>query len=497
MKNYLLFFLLLLPNTCFCCSLIKITKDGKTLVANNEDYIFPNVKMSVEPAEAGKFGVIYFGNDDNYILRTKYSDFFPQGGINEAGLMFDYFSANSAICSDTVKKPAINDDLVKEIMKNCSNVKQVKEIFEKYCTCDYAIAFFTDKNGDYLIVDNGRIMIGNDKKYVQTNFHHWEKSNCWRYDTAWTLINRSYNFSVDFCVKVANAMHQEYSMGGTQYTYIGDLDKGLIYLYYYHDFKNVKIFNIKEELKKGKRVIYIPDIFPGNLKGSENVKAFNQHRALIERLTDTLVMSNQINLKEIEDSITSIPKDERFNGVYHSSMDLFSWHLCEAGNYWWNRGNYNYASEIYSFTKIPYPFSWGCYNNLGYLYNKQKVYNLALENFVICHGLYNNANVLPYIDSIKNRFPTPDSVDLIKCCGYFQAGQYFLKIVYKEGKYYITQGSPNGESESKMSHPVIGKYIVMDDASIVFSDFNGLQYIQLVIYYNSERRGYVYTRTKI
>lgn len=485
---------MLISNYSFCCSLIKITKDGKTLVANNEDYIFPNVKMGIEPAENCKYGVIYFGNDDNYILRTKHSDFFPQGGVNEAGLMFDYFSVNSATCIDTIKKPVITDDLVKQIMKNCSDVNQVKEMYEKYNTCNYGIAFFTDKKGDYLIVDNGRIMHGNNSKYVQTNFHHWEKSNCPRYDTAWSMINKSYEFSVDFCLRVANAMHQEGSMGGTQYTYVGDLNKGMIYLSYYHDFKNVKIFNIKEELKKGKRVIYIPDLFPDNAKGWENVNGFNSHRALIERLTDTIVLSNPIKLKAIEDSITSIPKDKRFDGVYHYSMEVFSWHLCEAGNYWWNRGNYNYASEIYSFTKKLYPFSWGSYNNIGYLYKDMKAYNLALENFVICHGLYSNANVLPYIDSIKHQYPTPDSADLMMCCGYFQTGRYSLKIDYKDDKYCITLGYPNGEIESKIGQSVIGKYIVMDDASIVFSDLNGSQYNQLMIYYNSERRGYVYKR---
>jgi tetratricopeptide (TPR) repeat protein len=496
MKNSLLLFLVLMSNYSFCCSLIKITQDSKTIVANNEDNYFPNSKMSIEPAENCKYGVIYFGNDFDYIQKTKYSDFLPQGGINEAGLMFDFFSANSVICSDTIKKPAFTDNLIKEIMKNCSNVHQVKEIYEKYSTCDYGIAFFTDKNGDYLTIDNGRIILGNNKKFVQTNFHNWEKGNCGRYDTAWALIYKSYDYSVDFCLKVASATHQEWSMGGTQYTYIGDLDKGLIYLYYYHDFNSVKIFNIKEELKKGKRILYIPDLFPENLKGWENVNAFNHHRSLIEKLTDSLVVSNKVRLKEIEDSIAGIIYDKRFDGLYFYSMELFSWHLCKAGDFWFEKNNYDYASEIYAFTKKLYPFSWGSYNNLGYLYKELKVYNLALENFIICHGLYSNANLLPYIDSIKHQFPTADSANLMMCCGYFQTGKYYLAIDYKDGKYYVKTYLSNGSTESRIGESVIGKYIVMDNASIVFSDSNGSQYNQLIIYYNSERRGYVYKRTK-
>lgn len=486
-----------MSNYSFCCSLIKITQNGKTIVANNEDGPFPNEKISIEPGENGKFGVIYFGNDDDLIGSTKSSNFFPQGGVNEAGLMFDYFSVNSVTCSDTIKKPPIANDLVKQIMENCTTVNQVREIFEKYNTCNYGIAFFTDKKGDYLIIDYGRIIQGNKSNFVQTNFHVWEKSNCRRYDTAYAMINNSYKFSVGFCKRVANAMHQEWSMGGTQYTYIADLNKGFVYLYYYHDFKKVKIFNIREELKKGKRVLYIPDLFPDNVKGWENVNAFNANKAIIERLADFSVISNSYKLKEIQDSISTVSKDKRFEGSYISSLELFSLILCNAGNFWYDKGNYDYASEVYSLTKKIYPFSWGSYYNLGNLYKKQKEYNQALENFIICHGLYNNADVLPNIDSIKGQFPVPEIADLMMCCGYYKTGSYTLNIEYKDGKYCITIGFPNGETESKIGQSVIGKYIVMDDASIVFSDLNDSQYNQLMIYFNSDRRGYVYKRTKI
>jgi len=498
MKNSLFLFLLLISNYSFCCSLIKITHNGKTIVANNEDGSFPNVKMSIEPAEKGKFGVVFFGNNDNYILKTKYSDFFPQGGINEAGLMFDYFSANSAICSETNKKPNINDDLVKGIMKNCSTVYQVRDIFEKYNTCGYGIVFFTDKKGDYLIIDNGRIILGSKSNWVQTNFHPWEKSNCWRYDTASSMINKSYKFSVDFCLNVANAMHQEWSMGGTQYTYIGDLDKGLIYLYYYHDFKKVKIFNIKKELKKGKRIIYIPDLFPDNVKGWENVKAFNKHKTLIERLTDTMVLSNRIKLKEIEDSIINLKKDERFNGIYFNSMELFSNHLCEAGDYWRDRKNYSYSSEIYSFTKKLYPFSWGSYNNLGYLYKEEKEYQLAIENFIICQGLVSNTDYIAEIDSLSERISHQDSLSYKARCGYYYSDdKHFSIIEYKDKKYNAYCGNSIDaidSSDSRTGKPILDNYIVMDDASVVFSDLRDSLFNKLMFYFSTDKRGYKFQR---
>lgn len=495
MKNSLILVLLLIANSSFCCSLIKITQNGKTIVANNEDGPFPNEKISIEPGENGKFGVIYFGNDDDLIGSTKYTNFFPQGGINEAGLMFDYFSVNSVTCSDNIKKLIITNDLVKQIMKNCSTVNQVKEIFEKYNTCNYGLTFFTDKKGDYLIIDYGRIILGNKSNYVQTNFHIWEKSNCWRCDTANVMINKSYHFSVKFCAGVANAMHQEWSMGGTQYTYIGDLDKGIIYLYYYHDFKKVKIFNIKEELKKGKRILYIPDLFPDNVKGWENVTAFNHHKAIIERLADSSVISNSTKLKEIKDSIRIISNDKRFEGSYINSLELLSLILCNAGDYWYNKGNYNYASEVYSFTKRIYPFSWGSYSNLGYMYKEQKEYYPSLENFVICQGLNSNPNYISEIDSISKKISMSDNLSHKARCGYYYAGDKFYSIIeYKDKKYYAYCSNPNDEIELKTGKPVLDKYIVMDDASVVFSDLKDSLFNKLMFYYSTDKRGYKYQR---
>lgn len=495
MKNILFLVFLLLSDFSFCCSLIKITQNGKTIVANNEDGPFPNSMISIEPAENGKYGVIYFGNNDFNIKNTKYSGFYPQGGINEKGLMFDYFYVLPVNCSDTVKKPEYSNEFIKDIMNNCSNVHQVKDIFDKYSTCGYGLTFFTDKEGDYLIIDNGRIILGNRSTFVQTNFHPWEQSGCWRYDTANVLINKSYQFSKDFCINVANATHQESSMNGTQYTYIGDLDKGLIYLYYYHDYKNVKIFNIKDELKKGKKVIYIPDLFPYNSNGWENVNVFNHHKSIIERLTDTLVMSNPDKLNEIKDSILIISKDKRFAGCDYYFLDLFSFYLCKAGDYWFDI-NFNYASEIYSFTKKLYPFSWGSYHDLGYLYKEQKKYQLALDNFVICQGLNSSPFYISEIDSLKKKIPYTDSLYSKKSCGHFYTGKFDLIIENRNGKNYVYTIYPVERIESRIGEFVPPGNIVMDDASIIFSNPNDSIYYELDIYYNSEKRSYTYKRVE-
>lgn len=51
---------------------------------------------------------------------------------------------------------------------------------------------------------------------------------------------------------------------GTLLTSIYDLNKGIVNLYFYHDYNNVVAFNLKEELAKGNHSFEIPSLFPAN-----------------------------------------------------------------------------------------------------------------------------------------------------------------------------------------------------------------------------------------
>ena len=74
-------FFLLAAHTSQACSMYKLTKDGKTIVGNNEDFLSPNGQFWYEAGSKGQHGVLYMGFLNN----------FAQGAINEAGLMFDGF----------------------------------------------------------------------------------------------------------------------------------------------------------------------------------------------------------------------------------------------------------------------------------------------------------------------------------------------------------------------------------------------------------------------
>lgn len=54
-----------------------------------------------------------------------------------------------------------------------------------------------------------------------------------------------------------------------------DVNRGLIYLYHFHNYENVVVINLEEELKKGKHTIDIPSLFPDTYAAIRYMKRYN------------------------------------------------------------------------------------------------------------------------------------------------------------------------------------------------------------------------------
>ena len=116
------------------------------------------------------------------------------------------------------------------------------------------------------------MMIGNENKYIITNFcpsttSDKEKLNFDRYKRGnYFLLNHTNDSSSNYCLALVDTMHEcRNKIGdGTMYSFIADLEKGNLSLYFYHDFKHTKKFNLKVELAKGNHTFEMLDIFPPN-----------------------------------------------------------------------------------------------------------------------------------------------------------------------------------------------------------------------------------------
>jgi len=254
-KHFIIFSILSmnLKLLVFPCTVFNATKNGKTLVGNNEDNIHIYSKIRIIPASEGKYGVIYFCHNS----------MFPEGGMNDQGLFFDVAACPPSQGPVSPGKPPlpwkVNHNLNLEFLQKCANVEEALELVQSY-SYPYKMrsqTMFVDKSGSSAIIGwiNGEFKITRKKGacQVMTNFSisNPELGNfpCQRYKIASEMLKKS-NVSVKSFCNILSAAHTE-GKYGTAYSNIYDLNNGLIYVYNQHDFENVVIINIEDELKKG------------------------------------------------------------------------------------------------------------------------------------------------------------------------------------------------------------------------------------------------------
>jgi Acyl-coenzyme A:6-aminopenicillanic acid acyl-transferase len=259
------FMMLLSISNAIPCSMYKITMNGKTIVGNNEDSWRLTSRIWFEKGTEGKYGAAYVGYSDKP---------FADGGINEYGLAWDGFTVLPRKLKDqSTKKHGFSFGDMKTIMQKCKTVDEVYSILNQnnLSSLNGSMLLFIDKAGKYLVVEADTLIPGNDPTYVLANFCPSQTKDLsavklGRYNRGVDFLKNKIDTSINFCTALSDTMHEcrKKTGDGTLYTNIYDLNEGIIYLYFYHDFKKSVRFNIKEELAKGDHVLGIPSLFPPN-----------------------------------------------------------------------------------------------------------------------------------------------------------------------------------------------------------------------------------------
>jgi hypothetical protein len=249
---------LLLPaGPALPCTAFLVTGDGQVLMGNNEDFWNPEVRIWFVPAEEGRFGRVYLGFDNLY----------PQGGMNEKGLAFDGFATASYPMHKQEGKEVFRGRLLDEVMATCATVEDVVEMLAHHDLrfLERAMLMYSDKSGDSVIIEGDEFLRKEGSFQVVTNFYQSRQENdrarCPRFNVAVGKLEAAKEVSIARCRRVLAATAQEGS-APTQYSNVFDLKKGLIYLYHFHNFQEVVVFDLRMELKKGEHVLKIADLFP-------------------------------------------------------------------------------------------------------------------------------------------------------------------------------------------------------------------------------------------
>lgn len=242
----LLSFLLIGPDL-FSCTAFAVFRDGKSLFANNEDYVWTNTYIEFNPPETGKYGRVYLG----------YTNIpSPQGGMNDQGLCFDTFGMPYLEVLNSVNLPYPPGDLKTMIMEQCATVEEVIDIFSMYnlTMMEYGQMIVSDRFGNSAIIEGDSIIYINGDYQVCTNFYHSHPElggwPCWRYNTVVNMMAEPDTMTLNRAKEIIFACHQAGSYG-TTYTNVFDMNTGNIKLYC-RDYFDVEIsLNLFDELAQG------------------------------------------------------------------------------------------------------------------------------------------------------------------------------------------------------------------------------------------------------
>lgn len=260
--KYLALYCVLSCQNINACTIFNITMDGKTLVGNNEDFIYSDSKVWFIPKTEDSYGYMLFGFGSN--------SYWPMGGMNSEGLFFDDALTPSINFKYDPNKITTNHSVAELMLKKCSTTEEAIRFLKNYNinTLKISHMMIVDKLGKSAIIEwceDSICVFVKEKNYqILTNFNIYSKPaivDYGRYGVCERYLRNCNTASIDYVKKILNAVHQkgEYT---TVYSNIYDLTERKVYVYYRHNFSYKYVFDIKEELDKGWHMIDLTILFP-------------------------------------------------------------------------------------------------------------------------------------------------------------------------------------------------------------------------------------------
>ena len=272
-----------LPLCASACTFFKVTQNGYTMVGNNEDAWSVDPRIWFENGKEGEYGAVYLGQNNST----------PQGGMNVAGLMFDGLRSPVKSFVMTAGKPPIRfDDLARRVLRSCANVLEAAAVIRTFdfSQLNGAYLILVDRSGAYLVVEADTLFTGNEANYAVTNFclstcTDFDSVPSERYQRGRAMLAAGADTSLAFCTSVVDGMHAcRKKLGeGTLYSNILDPQRGLVHLYFYHDYTTQRTFNLSEELAKGDHNLDMIALFPPNAEFRRLVAYRTPHNSIALR----------------------------------------------------------------------------------------------------------------------------------------------------------------------------------------------------------------------
>ncbi|MBU1701402.1 MAG: tetratricopeptide repeat protein [Candidatus Eisenbacteria bacterium] len=243
-----------------------VFKSGEIVYAGgNEDYDFKEFNIWFEPAATeDEYGSVFIGYE---IAEGRY---FPFHGLNTAGLYYDSFGSGPKDLTEMRKLPQYDGEreLFEDVLMKTATVEEAIEFLSGYYHELYEqnMALYGDAAGNAAVKEGDVVVRSDDDDFVLTNFMLSKTDKpleaCDRYRMTTEMLDAG-EPSLELARAILSNTHNE-GRNATKYSVICDLTNQIMYIYYFHNFEEVYVLNLKEELKQGRRRFPLKDLFSEN-----------------------------------------------------------------------------------------------------------------------------------------------------------------------------------------------------------------------------------------
>ena len=291
------------------CTILMTCRGKQVLVGNNEDWFDSNSRIRFVPAAPGAHGRVLFGFRFGGV----------QGGMNDAGLFIDATAQNRL-----ERHPSANGfksmlelfrlNLLDRVLTDCGTVREALQVLRDANGPDRIITsaasiLLCDQTGDAVVYEGEDVVLPKQRDVlILTNFRISESGSgpvaCGRYNTAARMLAVEEQPTVE-SVRDVLAATASSTGSRTQYSTVFDLKKKEIYVYHFHNFREVRRFRLQEETEKGDRSLAISSLFPANHEFQEYQSKFDESlekqredrsvAAIVAKVTKEFIVSFDTN----------------------------------------------------------------------------------------------------------------------------------------------------------------------------------------------------------
>jgi len=260
------------PGASSGCTVFTISKGDQVFFGGNDDYINSDSYYWVDSGGDGNYGAIWIGEPDNV-----------QQGVNERGLAYDAnglprIDVNPH--SERIPVAGRYTSYPVYILRECATVEEVITWAKTHEWHSYMHdqMHFADATGDAVIISAGadeEVVFtrkpSGDGFLVSTNFNVANPDNsvsypCWRYDRVQgmleQLVKQGRPLTYRDATRVLDAVHVEAVSGWTIESMVADLVKGKVYLYYFYQYDQPVVLNVREEIANTGTAGPLSELFP-------------------------------------------------------------------------------------------------------------------------------------------------------------------------------------------------------------------------------------------